>query len=34
MKAEEQKQLLFKDLAGYYSGSELLEDFKNYMKRM
>jgi len=25
---------VFKDLAGYYSGSELLDDFKNYMKGM
>lgn len=23
---------VFKDLAGYYSGAELLDDFKNYMK--
>ena len=24
---------VFKDLSGYYSGAELLDDFKNYMKR-
>ena len=23
---------VFKDLAGYYSGAELLDDFKNYIK--
>ena len=23
---------VFKDLSGYYSGAELLDDFKNYMK--
>lgn len=23
---------VFKDLAGYYGGAELLEDFKNYIK--
>ena len=31
-KACEWLEPVFKNLAGHYSGSELLDDFKNYMK--
>ena len=31
-KACEWLEPVFKELAGYYSGAELLDDFKNYLK--
>ena len=31
-KASEWLGPVFKELSGYYSGAELLDDFKNYMK--